>query len=903
MFWCVFSFLLRGRISSVSHLRRRIHFWLTGKDALDTTDSRPLHASYEARRTPAPPVSPLGELPEDSFYGSPYDSSGMPLASISRAIDGRFVLDKDSEEGGFTSPRKPIRSLATKKTSLSSYSRRPWPFIKWVNKSKGNRRVRQLLTLPPKVEGGVYDVRTGTTHPLVQHEHFSPRLSFRRAIGSPGVVSPRFLHGAVDFRDVWQAQYPFQSVGSPEFGRHVIPESPGSIATSLAKQRRVRSSSPRPYVDEWSQLAHLVSFSDEVSSVRQPSSVERSFPSTVLSSFQSSAQKTPSAHGTPLNAASLLQESASLDYDRFLREQEALRRQELQQLSVIFRDQALRAPSSGDARVYAPYSVPQPFIHRATGRLYYPEHYSPWTTPQRPTLVARRAPSPHHVRFRGPRSPFFHPPYREPFIYISKPPPHATTHHYVNVPPSPRRGALYQRILGRGPYYLLKPSPSENPKPLATSSPPRSRLQQQLHIRHSGRTREQQEEPSTKCAHAKPEEDADESDSSSTEPPAVYTRDRLQKAIGRVRSGGLHVNGRPHSAPDLSSAGRSSTQDDSIFLDTNKRLYIKVKKSDEGRGHDEEPDELFQEKSEQFSTEQSPDSSSGFGSKNTSHQQSSSQSGQSASALGLDASRFETSAKSLPPAEVQSHPPPPPIPPAQAHLAPPSYNQWLSRKVLPQFRIPVDGTEFDGRPASLLMGVPRASPATGGPSRLYEYPSMGGPGPPQSFPVYQNVLDATEFNNAFMHTPPGVHHRTSLPRSIDSSSSITPLTITTSRFGETSPMVLKHPVRQPRQDHFARVALSQPPTLDISVDDHYEFDTLLSPTPGTAEDASPWSRSRTLSGGERGLSDSEIYGSGGRRKEAHESMEARVAAMKQEFHEYRQRQAKRRSNRELESVC
>ena len=95
--------------------------------------------------------------------------------------------------------------------------------------------------------------------------------------------------------------------------------------------------------------------------------------------------------------------------------------------------------------------------------------------------------------------------------------------------------------------------------------------------------------------------------------------------------------------------------------------------------------------------------------------------------------------------------------------------------------------------------------------------------------------------------------------------------------------------------------LQQLPALDISVDGHYEFDTVLSPTPGD-DNTAMWSRTRIPSG-DRGLSDSEIYGSGGRRRRGHESMEARVAAMKQEFHEYRQKQARRRRSREMESVC
>lgn len=100
--------------------------------------------------------------------------------------------------------------------------------------------------------------------------------------------------------------------------------------------------------------------------------------------------------------------------------------------------------------------------------------------------------------------------------------------------------------------------------------------------------------------------------------------------------------------------------------------------------------------------------------------------------------------------------------------------------------------------------------------------------------------------------------------------------------------------------------------LDISVDGHYEFDAIFAatPTPSTptgVRTALP--RQRLGSGGEdRGISDSEIYSASfyptrPKRPSKYDNIEARVQAMKEEFHEFRKRQAKRRRSEELESAC
>lgn len=93
--------------------------------------------------------------------------------------------------------------------------------------------------------------------------------------------------------------------------------------------------------------------------------------------------------------------------------------------------------------------------------------------------------------------------------------------------------------------------------------------------------------------------------------------------------------------------------------------------------------------------------------------------------------------------------------------------------------------------------------------------------------------------------------------------------------------------------------------LDASVDDHYEFDTIFA---GTPSPSTPRMTEQEPSGEGRVISDSEIYAasfypSRPKRLSKYENIEARVQAMKEEFHEFRKRQANRRRSEELESAC
>ncbi|KAK7076122.1 hypothetical protein SK128_002364, partial [Halocaridina rubra] len=788
---------------------------LLGGRLLDSTDSRPLDTSAAPQD-----ISSGGQEATESTSNDDYREYGVqrgrrfprdvrysveleysqPLGWISRTRDGRFVLDQDSEEGGFTSPRRPARGIAS------------------LVGEDAQEQLPARLVEDKGVESGVYHVRDGTASRLHHRQPLPPRFSLR-SDGS-GASAHEELHPSVRAYVAsgrWGGLTPQMSSVSPEFGRHLIPERPGDMVWS-PPTRRFRTSSPGPLSSEWSHLAQLASFS-EVSSVQQPSSVERSFPSTVLSSFPESAQGTPSAHG-----ASGILSPPSGDAVRVLRQRYP------RQLPPLSTSQVHPRRILVGAQVHSPPAQFQRYAQAWTS----PSVSSPWTTPNRHARtweMKRPVSHPGHPAGRPELTllesgQHVHSPplvrtglvVREALGHIQPPRIPDIPRHYVNLPP--RRDA-YQRILGQDPPYLLKPSTSENQKPLATSSPPRPRALLGRHrVQALPRPRPLPPPPlsSTKAIVPDPlprglgrTRDSD----SSSDQPVIYTRERLQEAIGRVRSGLFGTGPRTNSAPELSSAGRLESKH------TSGRRYSKHIASG----------------SHEQSHEQSPDSSSGFGSKNTSQQQSSSQSGQSLSALGLDSSRLEAS-EVMESSDVQDvtiqdtsalffEPPQRRPSPWVRPRNPPPYEEWAARQVLPQFRMPVlVGPRHPGVKASVV-------------GRRQRLGSTG--------------LDA----------------------SLDSGSSV--------KVSPRSPAIT------------IPVTPQQP--LDVSVDDHYEFDTVLSPTPGedvTAE----WSRTRVPSG-ERGLSDSEIYGSGGRRR--HESMEARVAAMKQEFNEYRRRQARRRRSRELES--
>ncbi|XP_050688156.1 protein turtle-like isoform X4 [Eriocheir sinensis] len=808
---------------------------LLGSRLLDSTDSRPLDTSTTTQDLGSRGQDVAGSSADEDFreYGVergrrfPRDvhysvelEYTQPLSWISRTTDGRFVLDEDSEEGGFTSPRRPIRSVGGRQASrIQSRVPPEWP------REEGQG-----------VESGVYHVRAGAASRQLRRQPLPPRLSLRSdgsgastheepRVGGAGLGGPHTVPAGR-----YGVFHPHTSMRSPEFGRHVIPESPSDSVWS-PRSRRFRASSPGPLSSEWSQLAQLASFS-EVSSVQQPSSVERSFPSTVLSSFPNSAQDTPTALGI----------SATLPPPR--REELLPSRQYPgRQLPPLSTSQLRSGQILVGAQVHSPPSRFQPQL-QAWGSTSRSQLDPAWITPRRPARVWPMArPVGHAARPSGrpvvtvlESGQHVHAPpmVREALGHIQPPRIPDIPRHYVNLPP---RRDTDQRILGRAPPCLLKPSSSENQKPLATSSPPRPRATQgQPGAQRLARTRPLPPPPPTSTKTSRAPEPAvprapgrtRDSDSSSDQP-VTYTRERLQEAIGRVRSGLFGEAPRTSSAPELRPAGRSEP-----------RQTTRHQPRPAYGGSAPES----REQSHEQSQEQSPDSSSGFGSKNTSQQQSSSQSGQSLLALGLDTSRLEASeatepgevpepAAGAPPAWVLAGPRARPTP-WMRPPNPPPYEEWAARQVLPQFRMPVLSQQH----------------------KPYIIPSVS---------ERRQMLGSA-----------------GLDASVDSSSS-----------------VKVSPRPRPRPPPPITTPLPPQQPLDVSVDDHYEFDTVLSPTPGE-DSAAEWSRTRVPSG-ERGLSDSEIYGSGGRRR--HQSMEARVAAMKQEFNEYRKRQARRRRSREMESVC
>ena len=860
-----------------------------GQGLLDTTDSRPLGASPTPHHGSIRSSSDYRQygvererrFPKDVRY-SVHTEYSQPLGWISRSNDGRFIVDQDSsEDGGFTSPRRPVRCIQTRRVRPAPQQITPKPA--WtIHEDAG-------------VESGVYHVRAGTTSRLDHHQILPPRLSLR-SDGSGASTQedmPRTRIKGKGISQYTQWNTSFLPRNSPQFGRHAIPDSPRNASAAISPHKKVRTSSPRPLSSEWNQLAQLASFS-EMSSVQQPSSVERSFPSTVLSSFQ----RTPSTYdGTPQV------DNSRLEDPRFnsFRAMHNMYGQQLPSLSALHQSPHSRNFHIVGAQIHAPPSHHRPLIQRRQLPPYHspPEHL--WATPRRqnfmrdgihyPTphssAVSGRFPGQYHQRTvrhptnqyypyeigKNQRFHFAEMPKRQPyrvksqnvptyanvirqperrllgsgqhihshqygnvFGYIQSPVSDGTR-HYVNIPP--RRGNAYQRIQGHDPHYLLKPSSSENQKPLATSSPPRSRARHRPvplkhHIKRSLPPPPTGVKPSTK--HNVPEPQLAPKDTfniksrpypiqdsdSSCDKPVTYTRERLQETIGLVRSGFFRSSGRHHSAPELSSAGRGEVPRPQKSLMPHNQATFR-------RGGSSVPGS--RDASHELSQEQSPDSSSGFGSKNTSQQQSSSHSGQSLSALGLDSSRLDSSevGESIEKPHQSWLQATGPRPQGHWTAQPPTYDQWLNRQVLPQFRLP--GAYIDpslNQPSSLLMEVPMEE------------------------------------------------HRNSVGESMSLDIS-------------GGSVMLPTPT------------ISQLPPLDISVDGHYEFDTVLSPTPGEESDVI-WSRTRIPSG-DRGLSDSEIYGSGGRRRQSHESMEARVAAMKQEFHEYRQKQARRRRSREMESVC
>ncbi|XP_046388423.1 protein turtle-like isoform X4 [Ischnura elegans] len=280
---------------------------------------------------------------------------------------------------------------------------------------------------------------------------------------------------------------------------------------------------------------------------------------------------------------------------------------------------------------------------------------------------------------------------------------------------------------------------------------------------------------------------------------------------------------------------------------------------------------------------ESRSSSSGFGSKNTSQQNQSSHSGQSPLDGSSISAEWRGAAPLLQPAMPMHHhhhlemppvvelarpttqpgppyrPPPPPPPPA-----------WMNpRQARPQFAT--------ASPAP-LQGMHFVPHHTRGAVPPQEAP--GWPPPPPSLELERALLRGpTVEREPYPSSPP----RIPLPPPPPS-----PITLPPSEIVEPP----------------------DPEAPDVSVDDHYEFDTVLAadgtPLPGTPNQRSIGGSISGFGGSAGGMSDSEIYSSfypRPNKPSKYENMEARVQAMKEEFHAYRQRQAKKKKGEEMESAC
>lgn len=825
---------------------------LLGGEFMDTTDSRPLesvNSMYDSDSYKKYGIEKQGKFPKDVKYSVYAEYRQSPLPEIARANDGKFILDKDSDEGGFTSPRRPARGV------IGSRKWQEWtshPEAGWTTAVSG-------------VESGVYHVRQGTTsthvHPRQPHP---PRLSLKSEQSGTNTYelpttasrSPVIYENSmIARRRPYSSPYYFHSK-SPHFGEHEIPNSPLPV---LSPKGRLRSSSPGPLSNQWRQLTELASF-NEISSVKQPSSVERSFPSTVLSSFHTTNQHTPSIHAMSMEAQS--------PYFQF--PTHSAYAKEYPSISPLYRYPNTRTVHLVGAQIHEP---PPQFRTQPSFHPYYlppPRYYSPWGTPQRSmydrrfgwispqqaAMMSRHAflGSGQHVHHIPHHSQIITSPYTPSFV------PDASR-HYANIPFLRRDPYIHQRTPRTYPRMLLNPNPlpvpsSENQKPLATSSPPRLRPRlrpRQSYIGDHVQTLKPSSHPNRFVVNTQRPQNISELNASKRQ---AHRSNILpyppHKDITSIRNRDNNRRIRHHSAPNLSISGQED-------VEVIRRVRFPPGRSRRNTESKSRSNEVSYDLSQEMSHDQSPDSS-GFGSKNTSQQQSSSQSGQSLSALGLDTSRVsEISPKSYKHSDEswesramgydrQIWPLP---------RLPPSYEQWLARQMQPQFRVPTVNYEYPtfSKPEVLL------SPCRSNRSELERTQRNNA--------LYDHAIVAELENDVFDSVDiPDVPERTN--------------TLSTAAAA-----------------------------LDISVDNHYEFDTMLSPTP-IDETLMPASGEWSSSGGGNGnnsrrLSDSELYGTGSsiedRRRRSQESMEERVAAMKQEFLEYRRRQASRSDTTHLESVC
>ena len=735
-----FSRAIRPRISYIIRRLKRKGQTLLQYKSEDTPDSRPLRSQ---------------RISGQPFLGPSRDQ----LSSITRTKDGKFVVDQGSDEGGFTSPRRPIRSLTRRLSSITNGVNTS--IGRWVNLGV------DYCFRPTRVEGGSYDVRSGRAQPISDdideieggsydvrtgemtrsRDEFVYDISgsyygIQSVATRPIIHHPQHLDGSFrPFRQDISPDPGWARVSHAEFGEHVIMDASRS-------EGGVRYSSPHQYADEINRLAQLASF-HEVSSVRQPSSAEKS---TLMSSMQTSLQKTPLLEdGTPLTSS-----------------------------RVPHQERLQPGRSREHVRVRQPQS---------THGYYYPQ-YSSWV--QRDPVIV----SPRFRYMRGPSNIFMHhPPYRD--RYPLRQPSRAIVHpNYANMLRS------YPRLLpSRHPGVYPGSYPTSNllmkasdPKPLATSSPPRGRAVVRKSVVKTG----VRSPPDFKSQALR--ESSIESDSGSEQVRGF--RDRIPKSIAKSPVKSLLE--RPHSAPNLSISSDPSFEGRKNILSRPR----KAKKFNEAFSHEmhEISDELT--------------SSSGFGSKNTSQQQSSSQSGQSASYLDSSGAEVSVGKHSYPRPESVPH-----------------YQNLKVTLPPPTEPFPYDWQQGRREPlVGLLPAIHRRQKSV-----LVKQPS----------PIYQNTQIPIEYS-------------------------------------------MKPPI-PPRP-----AESTQPPALDISVDDHYEFDTLLSPMPDESD--SLWGRSQSTLG-ERGLSDSELYESSTKKREDQMSMEERVAAMKREFHEYRRKQEKKRAAVDKGSIC
>ncbi|XP_071454778.1 protein turtle-like isoform X2 [Hetaerina americana] len=282
---------------------------------------------------------------------------------------------------------------------------------------------------------------------------------------------------------------------------------------------------------------------------------------------------------------------------------------------------------------------------------------------------------------------------------------------------------------------------------------------------------------------------------------------------------------------------------------------------------------------------ESRSSSSGFGSKNTSQQNQSSHSGQSPLDGSSISAEWRGAAPLLQPATPMHHhhphhlemppvvelarpttqpgppyrPPPPPPPPA-----------WMNpRQARPQF----------------------ATASTAPPQGMHFVPHhTRGAVPPQEAPGWPPPPPSLDLERALLRGP--AVEREPFP---------------------SSPPRIPLPPPPPSPVALPSSQIVEPPdpeAPDVSVDDHYEFDTVFAadgtPTPGTPNQRSIGGSISGFGGSAGGMSDSEIYSSfypRPNKPSKYENMEARVQAMKEEFHAYRQRQAKKKKGEEMESAC